>query len=59
MRQNICYDYFAFDQTEMIEVVTSQAQYGETQHVEVQSCGLAYTLCNYDNMNKPPKAYPP
>jgi len=32
----------------MIEVVTRLAQYRETQHVEVWSYGLAYSLHNVD-----------
>jgi len=35
MRQNICCGYFAFDRTQMVEMVTRLEQYRETQHVEV------------------------
>jgi len=35
MRQIIHSGYFAFDQTEMVEVVMLQAQYRNTQHVDV------------------------
>ena len=31
----ICRGYFAFDRTQMVEVVTCQAQYRQTQNVEV------------------------
>jgi len=48
MSQNICYGYFAFDRTQMVEMVTWLAQYRETQHVVFQSYGLAYSLHNID-----------
>jgi len=35
MRQTMCCDYFAFDQPQMVEVITWKPQYRETQHVEV------------------------
>ena len=35
MRQDICRGYFAFNRTQMVEMVTRPAQYRETQHVEV------------------------
>jgi len=35
MAQTICHDYFAFDRKQMDEMVTWQAQYTESQHVEV------------------------
>jgi len=43
-RQNISRGYCAFDRTHMVEMVTWLAQYRETQHVEVWSYGLAYSL---------------
>jgi len=48
MGQNICRGYFAFDRTHMVEMVTWLAQYRETQHVDVESFGLAYSLHNVD-----------
>jgi len=48
MKQNICSGYFAFDRTQMVEMVTWLAQDRETQHVEVQSYGPAYSLHNVD-----------
>jgi len=41
MTQNICCGYFAFDRTLIVEMVMGLAQYRETQHVEVESYGLA------------------
>jgi len=35
MRQIIHSGHFAFDQTKMVEVVMPQAQYRDTQHVDV------------------------
>jgi len=35
MRQNVSRGYFAFDRTHMFEMVTWQAQYRETQNIEV------------------------
>jgi len=48
MRQNTCRDYFAFDRTQMVEMVTWPAQYRKTQHVEPCSYGLANSLPNVD-----------
>jgi len=56
MRQNICRGYFAFDRTQMVEMIMWLAQYRETQHVEVWSYGLANSLPNADK--QPPKAWP-
>jgi len=56
MRQNIRCGYFAFDRTQMVEMVTWLAQYRETQHVEVLSYGLAYSLHSVDK--EPLKACP-
>jgi len=36
MRQNICNGYFALDQTQIVEVVTWQTQYRETQHWDLE-----------------------
>jgi len=35
MRQNMCPGYFAFDRTQMVEVVTWEAQCKEIQNFEV------------------------
>jgi len=35
MRQNICRGYFAFNRTQVVEMVTWLAQYRKTQHVQV------------------------
>jgi len=56
MRQNICSGYFAFDRTQMVEMVTWLAQHRETQNVVVQSYGLTYSLHNVDK--QPQKACP-
>jgi len=56
MMQNICHGYFAFDRTQMVEMVTWLAQNREAQHVEVSSYGLAYSLHNADK--QPLKACP-
>jgi len=50
MRQNSLYfrGYFAFDRTQIVEMVTWLVQYRETQHVEVQSRGFGYSLHNVD-----------
>jgi len=56
MRQNTCRGYFAFDRTQMVEMVTWLAEYRETQHVEIKSYGLAYSLHNVDK--QPLKAFP-
>jgi len=52
MRQNIWCGHFAFDPTQMVEVVRCKAQYRETHHVEVQSCDLA----SMQHRQKPLKA---
>jgi len=57
MKQNICLDYFAFDITQMVEMVMWTVQYRETRHVEVESYCLAYSLHNVDK--QPLKACPP
>jgi len=48
MRQNICRGYFAFDKTQMLEVVTWREQHRDMQYLDVESYGLAYALCNKD-----------
>jgi len=35
MRQSTCRGYFAFNRTQVVEMVTWPAQYRETHHVEV------------------------
>ena len=47
--KNICRGYIAFEITQMVEMVKWQAQYIQTQNVEVWSYGLAYSLHNVDN----------
>jgi len=56
MRQDICRDYIAFGRTQTIEKVMWLTLYRETQHVELWSYGLAYSLHNVDK--QPLKACP-
>jgi len=56
MRQNICPGYFAFDRAQMVEMVMWLVEYRETQHVEVESYNLPYSLHNVDK--QPLKACP-
>jgi len=56
MKQNICRGYFPFDRTQVVEMVMWVAQYRETQHAEVWSYGLDYSLHNVDK--QPLKACP-
>ena len=56
MRQNICRGDFTFDRTQMVEMVMWLVEYRETQHVEVESYGLPYSLHNVDK--QPPNACP-
>jgi len=56
MRQNTCRGYFAFNRTQVVQMVTWLSQYRESPHVEVWSYGLAYSLHNVHK--QPLKACP-